>query len=912
MYNIEDKPITIKKNVESKDGLDFNFLKEKGIEYIEQLGRKLWTNYNLSDSGIAFLEVFIYGITDLELRIKQPIQDILTSEQDVNNNFKKQFNTAKNILTTAPVTEIDYRKLFIDIPGVKNIWIEKYNLPIYVECNPDKPKYSFKPIEATAYKTGAFNIKGLYTLMVEFEEKGVNKIEIFNKIIDKYHENRNLCEDIAELKVVPNLEIKVCANIQIESEANEEFIDAQIQFAIENYFSPHVSKYSLSEMLDKGIATEDIFNGPQLFTGFMDDEELIVSQLGKDVRLSDIINIIMGINGVEYIEDIQLLTINKNGEEKCCCDSSKEAYGDDWIICIPDGVKASFNKESNLQYKKGYIGVQISEEAERYLEELRTNAYKNSLKSCDDLPLKTGEYNDLSSYWSIQNDLPENFGVGENILPSTNSKERKIQAKQLKAYLLLMEQVLATYFSQLGNLSSFFSTDKAMKSNYVPNEKIQGIHNLDELVGSETDYLHKLVDEFQNAENFTTRRNDILNHLFARFAENFSAYNQAMSKLKLVAHKEHIDNKNDFLDNYASYSYRRNLAMNYYEQPIWNANSNLSGIQEKIAYTIGLGDKRRRCLFPNPVEDNMQEGMFAIENILILPTKKFAFDADLASFTTIKNVSTDDYYWKVKLDERWYQSTNEYESKELAYEEFISNLNVFCEGLEKKEVITGRYQLVINQKNEELGSIIEVVYAQSLSDYNDSNANKIIDSFDIYKAADAFDFCCFKYEFIDKTVSLEFSECAMPCIDYDCNTCSTADFFSYRMSFVFPGWTERFRDIGFRSFMENLIYDNLPAHILPRICWVGDKYEDLPIETDTMNDIDEISQKWKSFLDWKSDKLHSNSAYFSLANNLLCRMNHLNNIYDEGYFYDCEKEEEEQKFKKIILNQTTLGTLKTE
>ena len=43
-----NKHITLPKNVATGDDLDYAFLREKGLEYIEQLASDLWTDYNLS------------------------------------------------------------------------------------------------------------------------------------------------------------------------------------------------------------------------------------------------------------------------------------------------------------------------------------------------------------------------------------------------------------------------------------------------------------------------------------------------------------------------------------------------------------------------------------------------------------------------------------------------------------------------------------------------------------------------------------------------------------------------------------------------------------------------------------------------------------------------------------------------
>ena len=44
------------------------------------------------------------------------------------------FFTAAQILTSRPVTENDYRKLFIDLPNVKNAWLSKAKVTYTVDC----------------------------------------------------------------------------------------------------------------------------------------------------------------------------------------------------------------------------------------------------------------------------------------------------------------------------------------------------------------------------------------------------------------------------------------------------------------------------------------------------------------------------------------------------------------------------------------------------------------------------------------------------------------------------------------------------------------------------------------------------------------------------------------------------------
>jgi len=46
------------------------------------------------------------------------------------------------------------------------------------------------------------------------------------------------------------------------------------------------------------------------------------------------------------------------------------------------------------------------------------------------------------------------------------------------------------------------------------------------------------------------------------------------------------------------------------------------------------------------------------------------------------------------------------------------------------------------------------------------------------------------------------------------------DFFSFRVSVIFPGWTARCHDKQFRLLAEETLRLNLPAHVYPECYWI--------------------------------------------------------------------------------------------
>jgi hypothetical protein len=60
------------------------------------------------------------------------------------------------------------------------------------------------------------------------------------------------------------------------------------------------------------------------------------------------------------------------------------------------------------------------------------------------------------------------------------------------------------------------------------------------------------------------------------------------------------------------------------------------------------------------------------------------------------------------------------------------------------------------------------------------------------------------------------------CADATCSTCDNADPYSFRLSFVMPGWSEPFNvNLDLRRFADRTIAEEIPSHLLAKVCWVA-------------------------------------------------------------------------------------------
>ncbi len=281
------KALTISKNNTGfPDYLDFNNLRTEGIKYLGKLSGKIWNDHNLHDPGITILEVLCYAMLDLGYRINLPVADILATNPALLKP-EDNFFTPAQILTNNPLTINDYRKLIIDIPGIRNAWLEPAR-DIKDMCrqgNPDNKdnndhNESSKVNTATPLRNIPCEefLNGIYHVYIETEvdiDKDFQNEDPAIEEADKQKfikqmtgdvrkvlmAHRNLCEDFADIYILCKLETGVCATIEIEDGAVVEEVYLEIANQLREYFSATPKFYTLDQMLNKGRSMDEAFAG---------------------------------------------------------------------------------------------------------------------------------------------------------------------------------------------------------------------------------------------------------------------------------------------------------------------------------------------------------------------------------------------------------------------------------------------------------------------------------------------------------------------------------------------------------------------------------------------------------------------------------------------------------------------------
>lgn len=120
---------SISKRPSDDPSLDFERMREEGIEYIQKLSGQLWTDYNLHDPGVTILEVLCYALTDMGYRVNL-LKEAFDSGEAANSGLiRRHFFSQDELIHSLPLSRGDF-ELFIEKNHEKvlSAWFEDYTL----------------------------------------------------------------------------------------------------------------------------------------------------------------------------------------------------------------------------------------------------------------------------------------------------------------------------------------------------------------------------------------------------------------------------------------------------------------------------------------------------------------------------------------------------------------------------------------------------------------------------------------------------------------------------------------------------------------------------------------------------------------------------------------------------------------
>ncbi|MDP4262878.1 MAG: hypothetical protein Q8941_10130 [Bacteroidota bacterium] len=376
------------------------------------------------------------------------------------------------------------------------------------------------------------------------------------KIVTITHSVRGVHETLEENRLLGTVynsidaarmqEIVVKADILVTETVDPEQLVTNLFLNIDRYLSPLPASYSEEELRGLGYTSDLIYNGPLLNNGFLLDKSLIPPSGDTVLFASDIIHAMTGDTQGDF-----------SGDTYKILSFSFSACLNNYIIAGPSSNSLTLSNSERYRPRFSVLKSDIRLFREGSVKEIVYDKDKvvndfmtGSVRSIKRIKLThekkvvldhTGTISD-NSYYSIQHDFPVAYGIGKGTISLSASADRMAKSRQLKAYLLFFEQILADQENQINNLPQILSLDPDLSS-MAPSQPLYTIPDIAPLLvaylGSgmsfedfmndpSNAYVTSIRNAMESPDLFFQRRNRFLDHLLARFGEDLSSYTTLM------------------------------------------------------------------------------------------------------------------------------------------------------------------------------------------------------------------------------------------------------------------------------------------------------------------------------------------------------------------------------------------------
>ncbi len=179
-----------------------------------------------------------------------------------------------------------------------------------------------------------------------------------------------------------------------------------------------------------------------------------------EIHVSDVYKVILSVEGVQRIRKLQLRTCPDGGAPIPLPPSA-------WVLALPENTLPVLSIPcGGFQFYQNGQPSAVDLSSYNSLLELNLTQAGKVLYPAEspylDVAVPTGTFRaDLEDYYSIQNDFPQVYGIGQGSLPANVSSLRLAQARQFKGFLLFFDQLLADYLAQLSHIRDLFALERS-------------------------------------------------------------------------------------------------------------------------------------------------------------------------------------------------------------------------------------------------------------------------------------------------------------------------------------------------------------------------------------------------------------------------------------------------------------------
>ncbi len=662
--------------------------------------------------------------------------------------------------------------------------------------------------------------------------------------------HRSLDEDACRVDLVEIVQIALCGDVEVEPGADIDRVQAEIWFEVERYLDPPVEFWSLDELRARGKPVEEIFNGPELENGFLTPDGLRDTDLRGDLRVSDILDALIDIDGVVSVEHLQLTAYDASGQPilgradpdwttgTAVFDRTRRSAS--WLLSLPPDSRPRLHRAlSSFHFaSNGLPFLPRLDEAEDTVVELRGRAARPKIRAAElDLPVPVGRTRAaLEAYHPVQHSFPLIYGIGPAGLPSTATPARRAQAKQLKAYLMVFEQLLRNAYAQVAHAPDLFSLDREITQTYFT-----GWFEPGEIAGAADIVAASLTKDAlggmaETQPEFLERRNRFLDHLLARFGENFDDHAMLMTDLRgqSKAAPDLIRDKLAFLRAIPELGHDRGRAFDRALAPC--DPDNAPGLHRRVNLLLGMPDWTVAYRAGTHAGPPGYRHALTIEELgtpIVSFPASATVDTALAAVLAEAGVDVSTDQWRIDgTDGQLVLTTGAgggATTRDLLTPAATAAARALGRALVGSQreilatlVLRERYDVVSSGSRRRVTIADRDGNAIGMSDQTFASAATargfiaLIATWAAHKRAMVVEHLLLRPKFPGDALYPACSD--GPC----CGGCGDEDPYSFRLTYVMPGWTAPFNtNLAMRGFADRTIEEQTPSHLLGKTCWVG-------------------------------------------------------------------------------------------
>lgn len=526
--------------------LDFEALRARALVQLQRMTGHRWTDHNTHDPGITLLEALCYALTDLGYRAARPVEDWLAEAEALSD-----LPGPEVALSTPPVSAADWQALLAAEIGSGHARLETLgendsNTPILrfypeaegggalsTETDPDAQAVPLRGLLRPIGQAAPEGMRGLCTDFLPPSALGADAIEV-------------------------HLALELAPETQGQAALDKLWRD--LRSALRAVIEKPVGRRSRAEALVSGQPVETVLEGPLLPSGLANEgsENAEANPTArKALYASDLVAAVMRAGGVRVVRTIEL----KRGNE-----------ASPWLLPLRPGQSPRLGL---LRLQLFRAGVPLAWEPPL---EGETPALPSPLipPATSAVAAKPRQRN-LGRYHSIRYHLPAVYGLFEG-----DGAERPARVKQLSAYLLFFEQILAGSYAALPQTARWFSpsADDWGRPDFQPLRDLPTAAAVWQTPSPDRDA--DLAGAWESPAQHQAHGLRLLDHWLARFGEQLPETETAQTTA--------LRTRRDFWQNWPAHSARRGLGFDKSrpEMP--------GGLEARIAALLGLTEEEQFCL----------------------------------------------------------------------------------------------------------------------------------------------------------------------------------------------------------------------------------------------------------------------------------------------------------------------------